>query len=276
MTFFSRHTERTRRSSAFRGLRVFIAYVSVCVFVQSGLAGSPQAAEVAAKLDLHKAAIAEEVTAFLKKTNRQGSYTTVWRQYEDAVIGALVVILPKHVPELTQGSFDAGKAGREKNRPADFGIVCGTNQIEISIKSARKSANPENDMGTFNDHPARKRAFSDSFTVWVRYDDSMGEIKCDRAFFDRTWSFVGKSTLVDGVKYRKKDGNMRPKSWSMFNSGKSYWGSEDEFESAVKRSETFRANELVKEHLQDLGEQDQRVLYEKLRERFGQAETVEK
>ena len=70
----------------------------------------------------------------------------------------------------------------------------------------------------------------------------------ERVFFDRTWRFVGKSSLVDGVKYRKKDGNMRPKSWALFDSGKALWKAEEEFEAAVKRAETFRANELVKEY----------------------------
>ena len=87
-------------------------------------------------------------------------------------------------------------------------------------------------------------------------------------FFDRTYRFVGKSTLVDGVKYRKKDGNMRPKSWAMFDSGKSFWKTEGEFEAGVTKSETFRANELVKEHLSELSEEDQRVLHERLHEKF--------
>jgi hypothetical protein len=34
------------------------------------------------------------------------------------------------------------------------------------------------------------------------------------------------------------------------------------------RAETFRANELVKEYLNDLSEDDQRILDEKLREKF--------
>ena len=66
--------------------------------------------------------------------------------------------------------------------------------------------------------------------------------------FDRTWRFAGKSSLVDGVKYRKKDGNMRPKSWVMFESGEAFWNNQEEFEAAVKRAEVFRANELIKEY----------------------------
>jgi hypothetical protein len=123
-------------------------------------------------------------------------------------------------------------------------------------------------MGTFRDHPNRKKLFAAAFTLWIRYDEVGKEIKCDRAFFDRTWRFVGKSTLVDGVKYRKKDGNMRPKSWAMFNSGESFWKSEADFEAAVKRAELFRANELIKEYLDDLSESDQRLLYEKLKQQL--------
>jgi hypothetical protein len=231
-------------------------------------AAEPEAAAVAAKLDALKATIAAEVTAELQRTNFTTSYTTVWRAYEDAVVAALSRILPQHIPELSATNFDVGQTGREKNRPADFAIRCGTNVIEVSIKAARRSANPENDMGTFREHPGRRRAFTDSFTLWVRYDDAGPVIKCDRAFFDRTWRFVGKSTLVDGVKYRKKDGNMRPKPWAMFDSGQTLWASEEDFEAAVKRAEIFRANELIKEHLQDLSEADQRLLYQRLQEKF--------
>ena len=226
------------------------------------------AGEVAAKLDSLKDIIAAEVTGRLNTNIVHGSYTTVWRQFEDAAIDALCDVLPKHIVGLSGTNFDRGTTGREKNRLADFAIHCRTNTIEISIKAARKTENPENDMGTFRDHPNRERLFSASFTLWVRYESVGENLRAERAFFDRTWRFVGKSSLVDGVKYRKKDGNMRPKPWAMFDSGQAYWKSEEEFELAVKRSETYRANELVKEYLTDLSEDDQRVLYERLKEKF--------
>jgi hypothetical protein len=192
----------------------------------------------------------------------------VWRQFEDAVVDALYEVLPKHIPQLSERNFDRGKSGREKNRMADLAILCGNELIEVSIKSARRSANPENDLGTFRDHPNRKKVFAASFTVWVRYEDSGMEIKCDRVFFDRSWRFVGKSTLVNGVKYRKKDGNLRPKPWGMFDSGEAFWKSENDFDAALKRAEFFRANELIKEYLDDLSESDQKLLYEKLKKQF--------
>ncbi len=232
-------------------------------------AAEVSAKEVAAKLDSLKDTIAAEVTVRLSTNIVHGSYTTAWRQFEDAAIDALCVVLPKHIAELSEKNFDRGTTGREKNRLADLAIVCGTNDIEVSIKAAQRTGNPENDMGTFRDHPNRERRFSASFTLWVRYESVGGNLRAERAFFDQTWRFVGKSSLVDGVKYRKKDGNMRPKPWAMFDSGQAYWRSEEEFEAALKRAETYRANELVKEYLTDLSEADQRVLHERLKEKFG-------
>lgn len=246
-----------------------LALQSLCVTGSAQSASPPRAGEVAEKLDTFKEAFAKEITLQLQRTNFSSGYTTVWRQFEDAAIDALVEVLPEHIPQLTESQFDRGTSGREKNRVADLAIRCSDGQIEISIKSARRSANPENDLGTFRDHPNRKQLFAASFTLWVRYDDSGKEIKCDRVFFDRSWRFVGKSTLVDGVKYRKKDGNLRPKPWAMFDSGESYWKSEEDFEAAVKCAELFRANELIKEYLDDLSESDQKLLYERLGEKFG-------
>ena len=211
---------------------------------------------VARQLDLLKETIATEAMEMPGTNVAKGSYTTVWRQFEDQAIAALENILPRHIPELTATNFDRGKSSREKNRLADLAVVCGTNIIETSIKAALALANPENDLRTFRDHPNRKKLFVGSFTLWVRYEDSQGQIKCDRGFFDRTWRFVGKLSLVDGVKYRKKDGNMRPKPWTTFDSGGSFWKSETNFEAAVERAELYRANDLIKEYLDDLSDSD--------------------
>lgn len=239
------------------------------LFTLPSRAAEVSAQEVAAKLDSLKDTIAAEVTARLSTNMVHGSYTTVWRQFEDTTIDALWVVLPKHIAGLSERDFDRGTTGREKNRLADLAIACGTNVVEISIKAAQRSGNPENDMGTFRDYPNREKLFAASYTLWVRYESVGGNLRAERAFFDRTWRFVGKSSQMDSVKYRKKDGNMRPKPWTMFDSGQAYWKNEEAFKAAVRRAETYRANELVKEYLMDLSEDDQRVLHERLKEKFG-------
>ena len=86
------------------------------LLARAGVA-APSAAEVATNLDALEPAIAAKLTAELQRTNLSGSYTVVWRAYEDAVIGALEKVLSQHLPELTAKNFDVGKTGREK-KPA--------------------------------------------------------------------------------------------------------------------------------------------------------------
>lgn len=233
-------------------------------------AAEPAAAAVIARLDLLATNLSAELTARLRTNVVTGSYTTVWRQFEDLSIAALQDILPRHISELRREHLDAGatRRGLEKNRPADLAIHCGPNPIEISIKATRASRPPENDLGTFREHENRRRRFAASFTLWVRYVERRETFQVERVFFDRTWRFVGKSSLVDGVKYRKKDGNMRPKPWAMFDAGTAFWSDETEFEAAVERARIFRANALVQEYLETLAEDDQRLLHERLHEKF--------
>lgn len=253
-------------------LRTTAVLVIVCFVIAqrafSQAPAAPSGEEVASRLDALAGTISSEVTEALKSSSYKTSYTTVWRNIEDDAIAALCSSLKGHIDGLSDKNFDQGKTGSEKNRLADLAIVCGKQTIEVSVKAARKSQEPSNDIGTFREYPIRKRLFVGSFTLWLRYDDSGELIKVDRVFFDQTWRFVGKSTLTGGVKYRKKDGNMRPKQWAMFDSAESYWKTEEDFEAAVKKSASYRANSLVKEHLKGMSEEDQKLLYDTLKKKF--------
>ena len=110
----------------------------MCAFLSiTSKAAEVSAPDIAAKLDSLKPTIAAELTARMNTNIVRGSYTTVWREFEDNAIEALKEILPRHIPELSATNFDGGQTGREKNRPADFAINCGTNTIEVSIKASR-------------------------------------------------------------------------------------------------------------------------------------------
>ncbi len=212
--------------------------------------------------------IVAEVSAAMQGQTYDTSYTTVWRNLEDDLSRALCASLKRHIAGLTDQNCFTGVAGREKNRLADLAIVCGAETIEVSVKTARRSQEPSNDLGTFREHQQRQKLFVASFTLWGRYDDRGRTIKLDRVFFGRTYRFAGKSTRLDGVKYRKKDGNMRPMPWAMFERGESFWKTEKEFEAAVARAATYRANSIVKEHLRNMSVEDQRLLYEELKGKF--------
>jgi hypothetical protein len=226
--------------------------------------------DIVAELDSLKDTIVREVVASFRASLHKSSYTIVWRDLEDQAIEALCKILKTHIKGLNDKNFERGIEGKEKNRLADLAVLCNEGNTALAIKTARGSDNPENDLGTFRQYPEKKRLFNASFDLWIRYDQSNGKIRIDKIFFDRSYKFVGKSQKAKGgVKYRKKDGNMRPKSWAMFNSGKTFWNTEVEFEEAMLKSIIFRANALVEEHLEAMTEEDQRILYERLKLKFG-------
>jgi hypothetical protein len=59
---------------------------------------------------------AAEVAARIKTNVLSTSYTTLWRQFENAAIEALENILPWHIPELTATYSDSRKTGRTLSR----------------------------------------------------------------------------------------------------------------------------------------------------------------
>jgi hypothetical protein len=203
----------------------------------------------------------------LKDIRIAGNYTTVWREYEDAAIRELICVLKANT-DLVDENFDTGEEGSEKNRLADLAITCNEGTIAISIKAARSYKKPANDLGTFRAYAKKKAQFKNTFELWVRYDDRGNAIRVDAVFFDEAYKFVGKYKRTGGVDYRKKDGNLRPKSWKMFDNDTSYWNTPDEFAAAFEVSRVYRANALVQEYLVDLTDDDLKLLYESLKKRF--------
>jgi len=223
--------------------------------------------DVAAELRRLRRTITREVYDALKDMRITGSYTTVWRQYEDAAIDELILVLKANT-DLLDENFDKGEEGSEKNRLADLAIVCAEGTTAVSIKAARSYKNPANDLGTFRAYAKKKAQFIDTFELWVRYDDRGGVIRVDAVFFDESYKFVGEYKRTGGVDYRKKDGNLRPKSWKMFDNDSSYWNTPEEFATGFEVSRVYRANALVQEYLADLTEDDLKLLYENLKKRF--------
>ena len=73
----------------------------MCAFLSiTSKAAEVSANDVAATLDSLKPTIAAELTARLSTNVLRGSYTTVWREFEDMAIESLKDILPRHIPEL--------------------------------------------------------------------------------------------------------------------------------------------------------------------------------
>ena len=213
-----------------------------------------------------QARLKEQILPFVAHSD----YSVVWKEYEDAAVQAMKSILKSQFPQLGERNFSSGETGKSKNRLADLLVVHEAERILISVKACRSLGNPANDLGTFNQYPTKERTYSSIFDIWVRYDDTRLPPKVTGVYFDRSFKFVGTMTREygGGVAYRKKDGNMRPKPWGMFDNGTSYWNTVSEFKLGMKASIIFRAQSLVKQHLEHMSEEDQRALYEVLKVKF--------
>jgi hypothetical protein len=196
-----------------------------------------------------------------------GSYTTIWKKFQDKGVKALINVLSRRL-RISRRCFDSGKEGSQKNRLADINVKALREHINLSIKTANASKSPQNDLGTIRNHPFRRKTFTGEFELWMKLRRVRGKWKTEGIYFEESFKFVGKSKASGGVKYRKKDGNMRPKPWRMFTTGESIWKSLAEFEKAVAVSKCYRANSIVKEHLGDLRKQDRRTVYDRLLKEF--------
>lgn len=220
-------------------------------------------------LDTHRVEIEQNIRQSMLKFVAQADYSVVWKEYEKQVIKEFIAIV-KALPITIKIDFVEGEAGSDKNRLADLLVRSENEKILISVKASRSNKDSANDLGTLRQYPEKKAAYSACYDIWIKYDDSNKPIEVKGVYFDRSYKFVGRMSKAygEGVSYRKKDGNMRPKSWEMFDNGTSYWNTLDEFELGIARSRSFRANSLVQQHLEDMTDEDGLALYQELKKRF--------
>lgn len=135
------------------------------------------------------------------------------------------------------------------------------NTIAIEFKCAKIDKGPGNDMGTLNSWPEKIRLYGDNiFYLFVAYDEVKGTVEIKKVFFDKFYKFIGKNS-DNLLKYREKDGNLRPKSWRDFFSNQIYFNSLKDFGDAFEETESYRSARIVKKHLEKMNISDLRELY---------------
>ncbi|HNQ72338.1 MAG TPA: hypothetical protein PKN95_01880 [Verrucomicrobiota bacterium] len=226
--------------------------------------------ELSIYLDTHRAEIERSLREAMRSFVTPADYSVVWKAYEKQVIQEFIAVIKGFQMDIKM-DFVEGEEGSDKNRLADLLVQSRDEQVLISIKACRGNKKPANDLGTIRQYPEKKAHYSACYDIWVKYDDSKKPIQVQGIYFDRSYKFVGRMSVDygGGVSYRKKDGNMRPKAWKMFDDGTSYWNTLAEFEAGIARSRSFRANSIVCEHLEDMTEADKKALLKKLNQHFG-------
>ncbi|WP_434580462.1 hypothetical protein MLC52_10925 [Sulfurimonas sp. NW15] len=203
----------------------------------------------------------EHILNDIKNVPSQNSfdYTTFGKEIE-------VFITDSMSNYFTKIGISKFKIAPDKNYFPDFELI--DDKIALEIKAGRNNANPENDMGTLNSWTKKLNKFNDNiYYVFVKYgcDDDDTVNKIDDVFIDKVYKFIGENR-AGTLKYREKDGNLRPKSWEDFESGTSYVHNITEFKTKLNSTNLYRAYRIAAKKIKDL--QDYPEYMEKLKKEF--------
>ena len=199
----------------------------------------------------------KEIEVFVKRylsnavKNNSYDYTTFGKIVEDLIADSLDSFLSRKYGIKK----DQCKRAKDKNEFPDYLLL---GKYAIDFKSAIDSEEPENDLGTINSWPDKIRKFGGNniYFLFVKYsvhnDDT---VSICEVYFDNFYKFIGKSKL-NTLKYREKDGNLRPKTWKCFSKNINEWETLEEFISAFEITKSTRARRLVEKHFKDMTPED--------------------
>ena len=194
-----------------------------------------------------------KILSYLKKIvgNKDFSYRTFGTAIEEHLTDVIVKI-------LTEGGFIKGgsdfSVSPNKNYFPDFELKT-TPPLAIEFKSGNKSQyrngkwvmvkNSENDMGTLNEWPRKIEKFGGDniyyiFVIYNFNDTTKEVLSVQVAPFHQ---FIG---LNSGkfLKYREKDGNLRPKNFGIEPPIKTL----KQFEELLNKTIVYRSKRIIKRH----------------------------
>lgn len=194
-----------------------------------------------------------KILAYLKKIieSRDFNYRTFGTAIEEHLTDAIVKV-------LTEGSFINDNTNYavspNKNYFPDFELKT-TPPLVIEFKSGNKSQyrngkwvtvkNSENDMGTLNEWPRKIEKFGGDNIYYVfviyNFNDRVKEVLSVEV--SPFYQFIG---LNKGkvLKYREKDGNLRPKDFNIEPPIKTL----KQFEQLLNKTIVYRSKRIIKRH----------------------------
>lgn len=157
-----------------------------------------------------------------------------------------------------------------KNEFPDLKLTIYGTEYAFEHKAGASDEGPNNDMGTLNAYPEKIDNYQDNiYCVFVKYSKATEDngIVINEVYFDKIYRFIGKTASGNGIlKYRKKDGNLRPKVWNDFSSNTVYFDSLEEFNDGIEKTIEYRAEKLVEQHIKSLNPKSLKRVYNKIGE----------
>ena len=177
------------------------------------------------------------------------SYKIIWEFFEDTVCDQLTAFLLNSPLGLDPTNITRPSS---KEEYPDLKVNFRGNDYAIDVKSAGKR--PAFDMGRLDTYEEDHRNFICEFTITIRWHGRDNPQFAD-VYIEPTFKSVGKSRR-DGVAYREKEGNIRPKSWGDFVSGKSHWDDMEHFMRGLSLSRRYRHRILIRKWYTNMNHTD--------------------
>ncbi|HPD38415.1 MAG TPA: hypothetical protein PK411_08750 [Mesotoga infera] len=207
--------------------------------------------------------VEEEVIKFLKSDEMSKETEKVLRSYldnQEAINYRLFGVscetpIVTRVKEILDTSFCGIECipAKDKNEFPDITIVIGGKKIALEIKSGCKSkdgseiVNSNNDLGTIRSWSEKLSSFDQILYLYVIYSRKSKRVSSiESVIINEFYKFIG-INRAGVLKYRKKDGNLRPANFSEFQNP--VICTLKEFEELLELTNIYRSFDLVIEHL---------------------------
>jgi hypothetical protein len=206
-----------------------------------------------------------EQTVVSEMQNKKFSYETFGKEIETSVLDLIIEIFDK------AGQKEIRKA-KDKNEFPDLTVTLSDGVLAIDIKAGNRYKksdgcwkacnNSENDLGTIRSWPNKLSKFGGDniYYVFIEYSisDKLHQVEAVR--IAPFYEFLDINTK-GFLKYRKKDGNLRPKDFGVPAKIKSV----EQFESLLILTAVERAKSIIREHIETIPKEQRNALLDELK-----------
>jgi hypothetical protein len=199
----------------------------------------------------------KEILDEFRRGETKAGFRVVWEHFEDVINPSLIKFLKQ--PPLSIAEADITKIKSKSTYP-DLKVRYRGNLYAIDVKSGEDHMDPWYDIGRLDTYEEKHLdKYAAEYSVVVRWKGRPRAEIVD-VYLDRTFRTVGYREISGGVLYRPYDGKLRPKSWTYFERGKSYWNTVDEFRAGLIASRDFRRKSYVVEWYKEMNQKQRAAL----------------
>lgn len=207
-----------------------------------------------------EAAIPELRKQILSEFGRHQSeagFRSVWEHFEDIINPILIRFFKQ--PPLSIPDSDI-KVAKSKSVYPDLKVSFRGKDYAIDVKSGEHQINPWYDIGRLDTYEEKHlQKYAAEYCITVRWKGRKPTTVVD-IYIEPTYKSVGYRPISKGVLYRPYDGKLRPKPWSDFEVGRSYWRDIEHFRQGLEASRNFRRRSYIAEWYKAMNASEREML----------------